>query len=221
MAAVHFCYTVVTKHSAPSGICRKQHAMSRKESKEKTGKQQGKLQAKQQTKQAKQQTKQQEADTMINNNDMYKGRIPLDKREKYTFQELTDIIAALRAPDGCPWDREQTFETMKKYLVNETQEVLDAVDHRDTDNLCEELGDVLLEVLLFSQIAEDQELFDISDVVDTISRKMIRRHPHVFAGVTVSSETEQKAMWEEIKKQEKAEKQSNRSGNSANPIKNS
>ena len=188
--------------------------MSRKESKEKTGKQQGKLQAKQQT-------KQQEADTMINNNDMYKGRIPLDKREKYTFQELTDIIAALRAPDGCPWDREQTFETMKKYLVNETQEVLDAVDHRDTDNLCEELGDVLLEVLLFSQIAEDQELFYISDVVDTISRKMIRRHPHVFAGVTVSSETEQKAMWEEIKKQEKAEKQSNRSGNSANPIKNS
>ena len=171
--------------------------MSRKESKEKTGKQQGKLQAKQQT-------KQQEADTMINNNDMYKGRIPLDKREKYTFQELTDIIAALRAPDGCPWDREQTFETMKKYLVNETQEVLDAVDHRDTDNLCEELGDVLLEVLLFSQIAEDQELFDISDVVDTISRKMIRRHPHVFTdepGTVLAKEVP--GRWEEIKKAEK------------------
>ena len=114
MAAVHFCYTVVTKHSAPSGICRKQHAMSRKESKEKTGKQQGKLQAKQQT-------KQQEADTMINNNDMYKGRIPLDKREKYTFQELTDIIAALRAPDGCPWDREQTPLSMRQDLTESIQ----------------------------------------------------------------------------------------------------
>lgn len=155
---------------------------------------------------------------MVNENNMYKGRIPLDKQEKYTFQELTDIIAALRAPDGCPWDREQTFETMKKYLVNETQEVLEAVDRQDTDNLCEELGDVLLEVLLFSQIARDQKLFDISDVIDAISRKMIRRHPHVFAGVKVSSEKEQKVMWEEIKKQEKSRKQSDVS---SKPVKNS
>ena len=78
------------------------------------------------------------------------------------------------------------------------------MDRNDPDNLCEELGDVLLEVLLYSQIAKDQGLFDISDVIDTISRKMIRRHPHVFAGVTVSSQEEQKAMWEEIKRQEKA-----------------
>lgn len=149
---------------------------------------------------------------------MYKGRFALDKQGKYTFQELTDIIAALRAPDGCPWDREQTFETMKKYLVSETQEVLEAVDRQDKDNLCEELGDVLLEILLFSQIAKEQEQFDISDVIDTISRKMIRRHPHVFAGVKVSSETEQKALWEEIKQQEKALKKSDIS---ANPVKNS
>lgn len=149
---------------------------------------------------------------------MYKGRFALDKQGKYTFQELTDIIAALRAPDGCPWDREQTFETMKKYLVSEAQEVLEAVDRQDTDNLCEELGDVLLEILLFSQIAKEQEQFDISDVIDTISRKMIRRHPHVFAGVKVSSETEQKALWEEIKQQEKAMKKSDIS---ANPVKNS
>ena len=135
---------------------------------------------------------------------MSRKNIPLDKQEKYTFQEFKEIIAALRAPDGCPWDREQTFESMKKYLADETQEVFQAVDRNDPDNLCEELGDVLLEVLLYSQIAKDQGLFDISDVIDTISRKMIRRHPHVFAGVTVSSQEEQKAMWEEIKRQEKA-----------------
>ena len=135
---------------------------------------------------------------------MSRKNILLDKQEKYTFQEFTEIIAALRAPDGCPWDREQTFESMKKYLADETQEVFQAVDRNDPDNLCEELGDALLEVLLYSQIAKDQGLFDISDVIDTISRKMIRRHPHVFAGVTVSSQEEQKAMWEEIKRQEKA-----------------
>lgn len=134
---------------------------------------------------------------------MAKENIPLDKQEKYTFQELTDIIAALRAPDGCPWDREQTFETMKTYLFNETQEVFEAVNRQDTDNLCEELGDVLLQVMLYSQIAKDQDLFDISDVIDAISRKMIRRHPHVFAGVTISSPEERDAMWDNIKKQEK------------------
>ena len=145
----------------------------------------------------------------------------LKEKERYTFEDLKAIMRILRSEDGCPWDRKQTHESLIPCLKEETGEVIEAIEKQDMGNLCEELGDVLLEVLLFSQIAEDQELFDISDVVDTISRKMIRRHPHVFAGVTVSSETEQKAMWEEIKKQEKAEKQSNRSGNSANPIKNS
>lgn len=148
---------------------------------------------------------------------MSKENIPLDKQGKYTFQEFTEIIAALRAPGGCPWDRQQTFETMKKYLENETREVFQAVDSHDPDNLCEELGDVLLEVLLYSQIAKDQDLFDISDVIDTISRKMIRRHPHVFAGVSVSSEEEQKAMWEAIKKQEKQEKNRKKAGNPTKP----
>ncbi|MDO5408887.1 MAG: MazG family protein [Lachnospiraceae bacterium] len=130
-----------------------------------------------------------------------------DKREKYTFEELTGIIAALRSPEGgCPWDRVQTFESMKQYLVNETQEVLQAVEKQDADNLCEELGDVLLQVLLYSQIASDNGLFDISDVVDSISRKMIRRHPHVFAGKPFSSREELNDMWEEIKKQEKSQK---------------
>ena len=132
-----------------------------------------------------------------------KKDIPLNKTGNYTFQELEAIIAALRAPDGCPWDREQTFESMKQYLSNETDEVFQAVDSQDTDNLCEELGDVLLQVLLYSQIAKDQGLFDIHDVIDAISRKMIRRHPHVFAGVTISSPEEGTAMWEAIKKQEK------------------
>ena len=134
---------------------------------------------------------------------MSKDTISLNKQEKYTFQELTDIIAALRAPDGCPWDREQTFETMKTYLSNETQEVFEAVDQHNTENLCEELGDVLLQVMLYSQIAKDDGLFDISDVIDAISRKMIRRHPHVFAGVTISTSEERDAMWNRIKEQEK------------------
>lgn len=134
---------------------------------------------------------------------MGKDTILLDKQQKYTFQELTDIIAALRAPDGCPWDRKQTFSSMKQYLSNETEEVFQAVDKNDPENLCEELGDVLLQVMLYSQIAKDQGLFDISDVIDSISRKMIRRHPHVFSDVQITSDEERDAMWNEIKKQEK------------------
>lgn len=127
----------------------------------------------------------------------------LDKQEKYSFQELTDIIAALRGPEGCSWDREQTVSSMKHYLENETNEVYHAIDSQDMENLCEELGDVLFQILLISQIAKDNGNFDITDVIDTISRKMIRRHPHVFSDVTISSKEEGMKLWEEIKKEEK------------------
>ena len=135
-----------------------------------------------------------------------KKDIPLNKETKYTFQDFADIIRILRSPEGCPWDREQTFETMKQYLMSESEEVCLAVDRNDSENLCEELGDVLMEILLFSQIASDQNLFTIEDVIDGISRKMIRRHPHVFGDTVIRTSAETEALWKAIKQQEKAEK---------------
>lgn len=128
------------------------------------------------------------------------------KEDKYTFAELVSIIAELRSENGCPWDKKQTFESLKKCLADESQEVFDAIDNNDMDNLCEELGDVLLQVLLNSQIASETNTFTIDDVVDGLSRKMIRRHPHVFGDRKVNSPEESLALWNEIKKQEKAEK---------------
>ncbi|MGN0268485.1 MAG: MazG family protein [Lachnospiraceae bacterium] len=135
-----------------------------------------------------------------------KKDIPLNKETKYTFQDFADIIRILRSPEGCPWDREQTFETMKQYLMSESEEVCLAVDRNDSENLCEELGDVLMEILLFSQIAADQNLFTIEDVINGISRKMIRRHPHVFGDTVIRTSAETEALWKEIKEKEKAEK---------------
>jgi tetrapyrrole methylase family protein/MazG family protein len=130
-----------------------------------------------------------------------KENIHLNKEEQYTFQELADIIEVLRRE--CPWDKEQTLESMKKYLIDESQEVFEAVSNKDMDNLCEELGDVLLQVLLYSQIASETGSFTIHDVVDGISRKMIRRHPHVFGDEKVTTKEEGLALWESVKKREK------------------
>ena len=95
----------------------------------------------------------------------------------YTFDDLVGIIAKLRSPEGCPWDREQTFESLKKCLADETEEVFQAIDNKDMENLCEELGDVLLQVILNSQIAKEEGRFTIDDVIDGLCRKMVRRHP--------------------------------------------
>ena len=124
----------------------------------------------------------------------------------YTFDELVGIIAKLRSPEGCPWDREQTFESLKKCLSDETQEVFQAIDNNDMENLCEELGDVLLQVILNSRIAEEEGRFTIDDVIDGLCRKMVRRHPHVFGDVKVNSVEEGTALWNQIKMQEKAKK---------------
>lgn len=123
-----------------------------------------------------------------------------------TFEDLVSIIAELRSDHGCPWDKEQTFESLKICLANETQEVFEAVDNKDMENLCEELGDVLLQVVLNSQIASEQGLFTIDDVIDGLCQKMVRRHPHVFGDVKVNSVEEGLALWNEIKLQEKAKK---------------
>ena len=124
----------------------------------------------------------------------------------YTFNDLVDIIAELRSDHGCPWDREQTYESLKKCLADETQEVYDAVDNHDMENFCEELGDVLLQVMLNSQIAKEEGAFTIDDVISGLCKKLIRRHPHVFGDAKVSSTEEGLALWNAIKEQEKAEK---------------
>lgn len=123
--------------------------------------------------------------------------------KRYTFEDYINIIGRLRAPDGCPWDRSQTHESLKSCLVNETAEVLAAIDvwenTGDSDNLCEELGDLLLQVALHSQIASEEGLFTISDVIQNASEKMLRRHPHVFG----KEKGQGLPDWEEIKRAEK------------------
>ena len=130
----------------------------------------------------------------------------MNSEKKYSFNDLTHIIAKLRSDEGCPWDREQTYESLKKCLADEAQEVFDAVDNQDMENLCEELGDVLLQVMLNSQIAREQGVFTIDDVIDGLCRKLIRRHPHVFGVVKVNSPEEGLALWNAIKAREKAER---------------
>ena len=119
------------------------------------------------------------------------------------FAKLRDIIAVLRGPEGCPWDKEQTHESLKKYLIEETFEVIDAIDSGDIDHLVEELGDVLLQVLLHAQIGEDEGYFSIEDVIAGISAKMVRRHPHVFGSVQAETAEQVVQNWEEIKQTEK------------------
>ncbi len=124
----------------------------------------------------------------------------------YNFQDLTDIVAKLRSEDGCLWDRQQTYESLKACLASETQEVFDAIDSGDRENLCEELGDVLFHVMIYSQMAKEEGAFSIDDVVDGVSQKMIRRHPHVFGDVKAETPEECLELWKSIKAIEKAEK---------------
>ncbi|CAH2717145.1 hypothetical protein BACCIP111895_04335 [Neobacillus rhizosphaerae] len=121
------------------------------------------------------------------------------------FSKLREIIAELRGPNGCPWDKEQTHESLKRYLIEETYEVIEAIDNKDIDHLIEELGDVLLQVMLHAQIGEDDGYYSIDDVIEGLSTKMIRRHPHVFGNVSAANAEEVVYNWQEIKKQEKGE----------------
>lgn len=132
--------------------------------------------------------------------------IDTEKEGAYSFRELEQIVAALRSEHGCPWDRAQTYESMKKCLANETEEVFQAIDNQDMENLCEELGDVLLQVMLNSQIARERGDFTIDDVIDGLCRKMIRRHPHVFGERQALTPEEGLKLWNQIKAQEKSEK---------------
>lgn len=122
------------------------------------------------------------------------------------FNELIDIIKALRAPNGCPWDKEQTLYSLKKEMSEEMAELLDALDNKDIENIKEELGDVLLHVVFHSVVASEDNLFTIEDVCKGINEKLVRRHPHVFGDVKVSDTSEVKANWDKIKANENKDK---------------
>lgn len=119
------------------------------------------------------------------------------------FNRLIEIMARLRGPNGCPWDKEQTSETLKSYLIEETYEVIDAIDNKDDGNLAEELGDVLLQVVFHAQIATEENRFTIEDVAKSIADKLVRRHPHVFGDAKAHTPDDVIKNWEAIKSQEK------------------
>ncbi|HTA69616.1 MAG TPA: nucleoside triphosphate pyrophosphohydrolase [Bryobacteraceae bacterium] len=119
------------------------------------------------------------------------------------FERLVAIMARLRAPGGCPWDREQSFDTIKPYLLEETYEVLEAIDKRDWPALADELGDLLLQAVFFAQMAAEENKFGIDDSIDAIVQKLIRRHPHVFADGEAKTSDDVKRRWDEIKADEK------------------
>jgi len=119
------------------------------------------------------------------------------------FERAVAIMARLRGPGGCPWDREQTFDSIKPYTLEETYEVLEAIDNRDWDELPGELGDLLLQVLFYAQMAKDQGTFSIDEVLDRLSNKLVDRHPHVFGNVKAETSSDVLRNWQALKAQEK------------------
>ncbi|PFO02887.1 nucleoside triphosphate pyrophosphohydrolase [Bacillus sp. AFS076308] len=151
-----------------------------------------------------------ELDRNVSINNLTSVYVPPVKDEQIllkNFAKLRDIIAILRGPNGCPWDKEQTHESLKRYLIEETYEVIEAINSDDIDHLVEELGDVLLQVMLHAQIGEDDGYFSIDDIIEGLSEKMIRRHPHVFGNTKADNAEQVIQNWQEIKQQEKGEQQ--------------
>lgn len=130
---------------------------------------------------------------------------------QYDVTPLTDVMQTLLGENGCPWDKEQTHETLRKNLLEESHEVIEAIDAHDMEHLKEELGDVLLQIVFHAQLAEKEGAFNFNDVVATVTEKMIRRHPHIFADVKADNAEEVLANWEEIKKKEKGDKPESKS----------
>jgi MazG family protein len=131
------------------------------------------------------------------------------------FERAIAIMERLRAPGGCPWDREQTFDSIKPYTLEETYEVLEAIDNRDWDELTGELGDLLLQVLFYSEMAKEQGTFSIDDVLDRLSGKLVDRHPHVFGDVKADTSAEVKRNWEALKVGERRKRQSRKNVSAA------
>lgn len=136
---------------------------------------------------------------------MSKNEILLNK-ETYNFEDLVEITELLRAPDGCPWDREQDHKSIRKGLIEETYEVIEGIDKSDDKIMCEELGDLLLQIVFHASIAKSENSFDIDNVCDGICKKLIYRHPHVFGDVCADTSDIVLKNWDELKKKEKGQK---------------
>jgi len=130
----------------------------------------------------------------------------LERSAGEKFEKLVAIMARLRAPGGCPWDREQTFDTIKPHTLEETYEVLEAIDARDWPGLADELGDFMLQAVFYAQMASEAGHFDIADSLDAINNKLIRRHPHIFGDTEANTADDVKKRWDEIKAEEKQAK---------------
>src|SRR5437899_7507173 len=135
------------------------------------------------------------------------------------FERAVEIMARLRGPGGCPWDREQTFDSIKPYTLEETYEVLEAIDNRDWDELPGELGDLLLQVLFYSEMAQEENRFSLDDVLERLSTKLISRHPHVFGNVTAETSADVLRNWEALKAEEKKRRLDAGGGKAAQPNK--
>ncbi len=135
-------------------------------------------------------------------------------KSNYKMQDLIDIMRILRAPGGCPWDAEQTHESIKKNLIEETYEVIEAINKNDKDLMCEELGDLLMQVVFHAQMEDENNVFNFDDVTDGVCKKLIERHPHVFGEVSISGVDDVLTNWDAIKRKTKGQKTTTQSMNS-------
>ena len=132
--------------------------------------------------------------------------VDFKQKEKYDINDLLEIMRSLRAPGGCPWDAEQTHESIRKNLIEETYEVVEAIDKKDSGMLLEELGDLLMQVVFHAQMEEEKGVFNFDDVADGVCKKLIERHPHVFGEVEVSGVDDVLDNWDAIKRRKKGQK---------------
>jgi len=130
------------------------------------------------------------------------------EKKKQNFDTLISIVERLRSPQGCPWDREQTMDTLKTFLIEEVYEVIEAIDEGDPAGLREELGDLLFHILFISHLAKEEGKFDIWEVIESVSRKMVERHPHVFGEKRISTSRQVEEAWFDLKKREKNQRRS-------------
>ncbi|NLX19015.1 MAG: nucleotide pyrophosphohydrolase [Desulfobulbus sp.] len=128
---------------------------------------------------------------------------PKDNETCSEFAQLVSIVTTLRSDNGCPWDKKQTSHSLKKYLLEECQELIEAIDNGNAEEICEETGDLLFILTLLTKIFSEERKFTISDVLSAVNKKMIRRHPHVFGDVEITDEQELRRQWQRIKEQEK------------------
>ena len=131
--------------------------------------------------------------------------VDFEIKDHYTMEDLIRLITVLRSPGGCPWDRKQTHESIKKNFIEETYEAIEAINKKDTQGLREELGDVLLQIMLHCEMEREKGSFDFNDVVNELCQKLVERHPHVFSGSSAANSAEALDRWDEVKRKTKAE----------------